>query len=155
MLNYQIYYKFINVFSVDCLRNQDKKIRFFFQQRLRRFKNRNKLSFLSTLFFIKNLFFFKQPDSLLLAKFLSFQIQLLHRHTPFILFVQEVLRLVCGVYNHVLGVKLIFSGKLNGFSRASIKKIQVGQVPLQTIVIQNIFGFSESFTKYGKLGIKI
>jgi len=122
---------------------------------LRRFKNRNKLSFLSTLFFIKNLFFFKQPDSLLLAKFLSFQIHALHRHTPFILFVQEVLRLVCGVYNHVLGVKLIFSGKLNGFSRATIKKIQVGQVPLQTIVIQNIFGFSESFTKYGKLGIKI
>jgi hypothetical protein len=154
-LKYQIYYKLVNIFSVVCLKKRERKLQFFFNKKLKRFRNRNRLIFLTVISFVKNLFSFKQPDSLLLAKFLSSQLQMLYRHTPFISFIQEVLNLICLVYNHVLGIRLSFSGKLNGFSRATVKKIQIGQVPLQTINIHNVYGFSESFTKYGKLGIKV
>jgi hypothetical protein len=154
-LKYRIYYKIVNIFSVVCLKKREKKLQFFFSKKLKRFRNRNRLIFLTVISFLKNLFSFKQPDSLLFAKFLSSQLQVLYRHTPFISFIQEVLNLVCLIYNHVLGVRLSFAGKLNGFSRATVKKIQIGRVPLQTIDVHNIYGFSESFTKYGKLGIKV
>ena len=155
VLNYKIYYKFINIYNIYHLRKTDKRVQFFFSKKLRRYKRRARLVFFNVLRFMKNLFSFKQPDSQLLANFISANLQPLHRHMSFISFVVASLKLVCRLYKHVLGVKLIISGKLNGFSRGQTKKFQIGQVPLQTLDISKSFGFSEAFTKYGKLGVKV
>lgn len=151
VLNYQIYYRFINIFN---LRKNDKKLIQFFYYKLRKYRI-SKSVLLDTSKFLINLFSFKTPDGFLLASFISHNLCFLAKHSFFLMFFIDFLKIILSLYKHVIGVKIVISGKLNGFSRSQVKKMQVGRIPLQTWQVNNNYGFSESFTKYGKLGIKV
>lgn len=55
----------------------------------------------------------------------------------------------------VQGVKIRISGRLNGAEMARCEKVGVGRMPLQTIMSDIDYGFAQSFTTYGAIGIKV
>jgi small subunit ribosomal protein S3 len=57
----------------------------------------------------------------------------------------------CGV----LGIKVQLSGRLSGAEMARCEGSVVGKVPLQTLDAHIQYGFAESFTTYGTIGIKV
>jgi small subunit ribosomal protein S3 len=54
-----------------------------------------------------------------------------------------------------LGVKVHVAGRLNGAEIARSEWYREGRVPLQTLRADIDYGFSEAFTTYGVLGIKV
>lgn len=55
----------------------------------------------------------------------------------------------------VLGIKIQISGRLSGAEMARTESAVSGKVPLQTLDAHIQYGFAESFTTYGAIGIKV
>jgi small subunit ribosomal protein S3 len=55
----------------------------------------------------------------------------------------------------VQGVKIQISGRLGGAEMARSERITKGKIPLATIRARIDYGFTEAFTTYGQLGIKV
>jgi len=55
----------------------------------------------------------------------------------------------------VLGIKIRCSGRLNGAEMARAESYKLGKLPLQTLRAQIDYGFAESLTTYGLLGVKV
>ena len=89
-----------------------------------------------------------------LANYISSVLPLIQKHTQFLMFIKSILQSVKKLFKFS-GVKILLSGKLNGFSRAQSKQIQVGSVPLQSIKFSYITGDAHSFTSAGKIGVKV
>ena len=53
------------------------------------------------------------------------------------------------------GVKVQISGRLNGAEIARTEGATVGSIPLHTLRANVDYGFAESFTKYGTIGVKV
>ena len=53
------------------------------------------------------------------------------------------------------GIKLQISGRLNGAEIARSESNTVGSIPLHTLRANIDYGFSESFTTYGTIGVKV
>ncbi len=53
------------------------------------------------------------------------------------------------------GIKIRCSGRLGGAEIARSVEIKMGRVPLQTIRADIDYGFTEAWTKYGPIGIKV
>lgn len=53
------------------------------------------------------------------------------------------------------GIKIRCSGRLGGAEIARSIEIKLGRVPLQTIRADIDYGFTEAWTKYGPIGIKV
>jgi small subunit ribosomal protein S3 len=53
------------------------------------------------------------------------------------------------------GIKIRCSGRLGGAEIARSIEIKMGRVPLQTIRADIDYGFTEAWTKYGPIGIKV
>lgn len=53
------------------------------------------------------------------------------------------------------GVKIRLSGRLGGHEMSRKEDIRLGSIPLQTLQANVDYGFAESFTTYGKLGVKV
>jgi small subunit ribosomal protein S3 len=53
------------------------------------------------------------------------------------------------------GIKIRVSGRLGGAEIARSAEIKHGRVPLQTIRADIDYGFTEAWTKYGNIGIKV
>ncbi|MCU0665807.1 MAG: 30S ribosomal protein S3 [Candidatus Omnitrophica bacterium] len=53
------------------------------------------------------------------------------------------------------GVKIICSGRLNGAEIARTESYRQGKIPLHTLRADIDYGFAESFTTYGLIGIKV
>lgn len=58
-------------------------------------------------------------------------------------------------YDNCKGIKIIFSGRLGGAEMAKTEVFKNGSVPLHTIDANVNYGFAESFTIYGVIGIKV
>jgi hypothetical protein len=110
--------------------------------------------YLVTIMFLLNLFKFKHPDGTLLANYISSVLPLVQKHTQFLMFVKRTLQILQKIFKFN-GVKIFLSGKLNGFSRAQSKQVQVGCVPLQSFSFPYIEGYAHAFTNAGKIGIKV
>jgi ribosomal protein S3 len=110
--------------------------------------------YLNTILFFLNLFKFKTPDGVLFANYISSVLPLLQKHTQFLIFIKSILQSVKKIFKFS-GTKILLSGKLNGFSRAQSKQIQIGSVPLQSIKFSYITGEAHSFTSAGKIGVKV
>jgi small subunit ribosomal protein S3 len=54
-----------------------------------------------------------------------------------------------------IGVKIRVSGRLGGAEIARSEWYLVGKLPLQTLRADIDYGFSEAFTEYGQIGIKV
>ena len=107
-----------------------------------------------TLLCLVHLFKFKKPDSTLFSRYLATLLPFMQKHTFFLVFLKKVLYTLQKFFKFE-GVKVIISGKLNGFSRAQSKKIQVGCIPLQTLSIPHDKSSDQAFTSSGKIGIKV
>ena len=70
------------------------------------------------------------------------------------MFVKRILNILQKIFKFK-GVKLLLSGKLNGFSRAQSKQIQIGRVLLQSFDAPYIEGYSHAYTSAGKIGVKV
>jgi small subunit ribosomal protein S3 len=57
--------------------------------------------------------------------------------------------------NGAMGVKIQLSGRLGGAEMSRQEKHIVGSIPLQTLMSNIDYGFSEAFTTYGAIGIKV
>jgi len=53
------------------------------------------------------------------------------------------------------GIKIILSGRLGGAEMAKIDIFKNGSVPLHTLKANVLYGFAESFTTYGAIGVKV
>ncbi len=53
------------------------------------------------------------------------------------------------------GVKIQLSGRLGGHEMSRSEETHLGAVPLQTLQADVNYGFSESFTTYGVIGVKV
>lgn len=53
------------------------------------------------------------------------------------------------------GVKIILSGRLGGHELSRAEALRLGSIPLQTLQAQVDYGFSQSFTTYGVIGVKV
>lgn len=53
------------------------------------------------------------------------------------------------------GIKTLVSGRLNGVEMARSEGYSEGNIPLHTIRADIDYGFAESLTTYGKLGVKV
>lgn len=71
--------------------------------------------------------------------------------------IQRAMKEVAGrVMEHgAKGIKIRCSGRLGGAEIARSMEIKLGRVPLQTIRADIDYGFTEAWTKYGPIGIKI
>lgn len=159
ILGVQIFFKFTNIcnsFSGATLTSSVDKLITFLFRKFSFFRTqfiRSDLYYNSIIFFI-HLFKFKKPDGLLLSNYLAYALRFIQRHTYFLIFLKKILQIVHRVFN-LKGVKILVSGKLNNLTRAQSKQIQVGSVPLQTMDTPYVQESSESFTRLGKIGIKI
>lgn len=110
--------------------------------------------YLHTIAFLLNFFKFKVPDGTLLANYISSILPFVQKHNQLLIFIKRILCTLKKIFKFN-GVKILLSGKLNGFSRAQSKQIQVGCVPLQNIKLSYIEGYSSAFTNAGKIGVKV
>jgi hypothetical protein len=108
----------------------------------------------NTIMLLLNLFKFKVTDAVLLANYISFILPFIQKHTQFLMFIKRVLQVLKKIFKFN-GVKLLFSGKLNGFSRAQSKQIQIGCVPLQSFNMPYIDAYAHAYTSAGKIGVKV
>ncbi len=53
------------------------------------------------------------------------------------------------------GVKIMLSGRLGGHEMSRSEDIRLGSIPLQTLQANVDYGFAESHTTYGVLGVKV
>lgn len=53
------------------------------------------------------------------------------------------------------GVKIQLAGRLGGHEMSRSEDIRLGSIPLQTLQAQVDYGFTESHTTYGSLGVKV
>ena len=53
------------------------------------------------------------------------------------------------------GIKVQVSGRLNGAEIARSESMTVGSIPLHTLKADIDYGFAESFTTYGTIGVKV
>ena len=58
-------------------------------------------------------------------------------------------------YDNCQGIKIILSGRLGGAEMAKIEVFKNGSVPLHTLSANVVYGFAESFTTYGVIGVKV
>lgn len=67
------------------------------------------------------------------------------------------LRSFCGsnLFSLIKGIKILVTGRLNGRSRASFYKIQLGSLPLSTFSEKISYTFVPAFNVYGSYGIKV
>ncbi len=54
-----------------------------------------------------------------------------------------------------LGVKITIAGRLGGAELSRTETIRLGSIPLQTLQASVDYGFAESYTTYGVLGVKV
>jgi small subunit ribosomal protein S3 len=71
--------------------------------------------------------------------------------------IQRAMKEVAGrVLEHgAKGIKIRCSGRLGGAEIARSIEIKMGRVPLQTLRADIDYGFTEAWTKYGPIGIKV
>jgi len=53
------------------------------------------------------------------------------------------------------GIKVCISGRLGGAEIARREWLKEGRIPLQTFRADIDYGFAESFTTYGQIGVKV
>jgi small subunit ribosomal protein S3 len=53
------------------------------------------------------------------------------------------------------GVKILLSGRLGGHEMSRNEEMRLGSIPLQTLQANVDYGFAQSFTTYGVIGIKV
>ncbi len=53
------------------------------------------------------------------------------------------------------GVKIIVSGRLGGAEMARTEHYKEGRIPLHTLRAEVDYGFAESMTQFGKIGVKV
>ncbi|MEX0776221.1 MAG: 30S ribosomal protein S3 [Phycisphaeraceae bacterium] len=53
------------------------------------------------------------------------------------------------------GVKIMLSGRLGGHEMSRTEKLILGNIPLQTLQANVDYGFAQSFTTYGVIGVKV
>jgi hypothetical protein len=159
ILNIQIYFKYTNICNTLKVRRIPLpvivQITNLLQNKFAYFKFQFLESvFLNTFLLLVNLLKFKNPDSFLLANFIASVFPKFHKHSRFLFFLKKILQTLQKIFKFI-GVRIIVSGKLNGFSRAQAKQIQVGRVSLQTISYPFAYGYADSFTRAGKIGVKV
>lgn len=57
--------------------------------------------------------------------------------------------------NGIQGIKIKISGRLGGAEMSRVLEIKEGRVPLHTLRADIDYGFAESFTTFGAIGIKV
>ena len=98
----------------------------------------------------------KKSTAQLLVDYLVFQMSVSQQHTNFLRFLkQSLLLLFKANLSSVKGLKLLIKGRINGVARASIKGLEIGEIPRNTLKKSvNLFK-SVSYTSNGTLGVKL
>ena len=60
-----------------------------------------------------------------------------------------------GMASGAKGVKIQLSGRLGGHEMSRTEDLRLGSIPLQTLQANVDYGFAQSFTTYGVIGVKV
>lgn len=116
----------------------------------------NKFKYFKELLNILIIIFKKKSTAQLLVNYLVFQMSLSQQHTNFLRFLkQSLLLLFKANITSVKGLKLIIKGRINGVARASIKGLEIGDVPRNTLKKSVNLFTAVSYTNNGTLGVKL
>jgi len=91
----------------------------------------------------------------LLTEYISFQISVLKQHNFFLRFLKIALTFFLkSNLSGILGLKILLKGRVNGFSRSSIKGFSLGKLPISSFSSNISYYNSTSFTSNGTIGVK-
>jgi hypothetical protein len=91
-----------------------------------------------------------------LANFLTFYLSLMKKKHLFLNFVSEFLFLnYKASFSKIKGLKIMVKGRLGKSSRTKVRKIIVGQIPIQTLKSKINYSDLTSYTSAGTIGVKV
>jgi len=110
--------------------------------------------------YVLSVLVFSNSGARLLAEYIKLELRSSRNHNAFISFLKNFLLFLLVLVKkrpspHIVGVRVLLSGRFNGHNRARSKQIRVGVIGLQST---NHFIDHYSlpcFTKYGTFGIKV
>nr|SYZ47147.1 7bb486cc-2469-45ce-a2b7-687f3daf5ce3-CDS [Plasmodiophora brassicae] len=159
LLKRQIFYKFVNICVVgykEWKKNLSTLLRVV-SDSFKRFRlrfNKDVGIYRNTLVFLVHALKYKIPDAKLIANYIAPILSKIYKHLSFLSFLSKVLKEIWK-YFRFKGIKILLAGKLNGFSRARTKHIQIGSVASKNSPLILGYGFAEAITRAGIIGVKI
>ena len=115
-----------------------------------------KLSYFKEIINILVITFKKKNSVRLLTEFLAFQFSIIKRHTSFLRFLKQSLKLLLqSNFSGLKGLKIHFKGRINGVPRSSMKGMSFGNIPVNTLNLPIKYFKATSYTLNGTLGIKV
>ena len=96
-------------------------------------------------------------SSTILAKYLSYLLSDPKiRHTSVLPFLNKILILLLPLkLSKILGLKIMISGRFNGFSRSKKKFLKIGELPLKSFDSDIKYSKEISYTPNGTFGVKV
>ena len=95
-------------------------------------------------------------SSKLLSDFLIFQLKRSTKHNYFLFFFKETsILFIKSNLSRIRGIKVVINGRLKKLSRASSKKILVGNIPLNSVKADIDYNQNTLFTRNGSVGINV
>ena len=147
-----------NIYQKFCVElNKSKKIRSKFKDIISSFRKFLKVPVLKYIFISVCISVFEKNSANFLARYISIYLKnFKKKHNYLILFLNKTFfKLLKSSFSKANGVKIQISGRLNGAPRAKTKKIQLGQIPLQTITSLVDYSSCTSYTVNGTFGVKV
>jgi hypothetical protein len=157
LLNVQVFFKVYNICNTYAF--QGRLMKTILTRLVKRFSYGRKQFdngslYINTISILVHILKFKRPDSLILANYIALVLTKLQRHTHFLIFIKKIIQSIQRIFVFG-GVRILISGKLNGFSRATSKYIQAGRVTTQCKDLFYSRADANSFTRGGKMGVKV
>ncbi len=98
----------------------------------------------------------KKESAQLLVDYLVFQMSLSQQHNKYIRFLKQSLLLFFkSKIASIKGLKFLLKGRINGVARASIRGIEIGDIPRNSLKKSVNLYKSTSYTNNGTLGVKL
>jgi len=93
-----------------------------------------------------------------LAKFIGYQLKRMpknRRQTKLLYYIRSLLRYSLKVQFDIIGIRIQFTGRINGRPRSKSTILNEGILPLQTQSANLEYGESFGITRYGTIGVKV
>lgn len=93
-----------------------------------------------------------------LAKFIGYQLKRMpknRRQTKLLYYIRSLLRYSLKVQFDLIGIRIQFTGRINGRPRSKYTILNEGILPLQTQNAKLEYGESFGITRYGTIGVKV
>lgn len=121
--------------------------------KLRRFKSNNFFKDAVNIIMIALL---KKNSAKLVSEFIAHQLSFLKRPNFFLNFLKNLIRILKqALLFKIRGIKIVIKGRITGRPRKKVKRISIGDIPLQSINSKINYSESTAYTANGTFGIRV